>query len=91
MSANQGWNILNFRAGLVRALIADGHEVIAAAGDDGTFPKLRQLGVRPIALPIDGAELNATISKGVVWRWRTATCISTSGSARSGSAPNTRR
>lgn len=55
MSANQGWNILNFRAGLIRALIADGHEVIAAAGDDGTFPKLRQLGVRPIALPIDGA------------------------------------
>lgn len=55
MSANRGWNILNFRAGLARALIADGHEVIAAAGDDGTFPKLRQLGVRPIALPIDGA------------------------------------
>jgi glycosyltransferase involved in cell wall biosynthesis len=55
MSANGGWNILNFRAGLVRALIADGHEVIAAAGDDGTFAKLQQLGVRPVALPIAGA------------------------------------
>jgi len=56
ISANAAWNIVNFRAALVRALIADGHEVIAAVGDDAALPDLSALGVRTIALPMASAS-----------------------------------
>ncbi len=52
ISANAGWNIVNFRSGLVRALIADGHAVIAAIPDDDAVPAVRALGARTIVLPI---------------------------------------
>ncbi|WP_033919790.1 glycosyltransferase family 4 protein [Sphingomonas sp. 37zxx] len=52
LSVNAAWNIVNFRAALVRALIADGHEVIAAVGDDGWLPQVAAMGVRTIALPM---------------------------------------
>jgi glycosyltransferase involved in cell wall biosynthesis len=58
MSANVAWNIAHFRAPLVRALIADGHEVTVAAVDDGTLPKLRAMGARTIALPMESRSLS---------------------------------
>jgi len=50
ISINAAWNVVNFRAALVRALVADGHEVAAAVVDDGAMPGIAALGARPIAL-----------------------------------------
>lgn len=53
LSINTAWNIYNFRSGLVKELIAHGYEVIAVAPDDKYAPKLRELGCKFIALPMD--------------------------------------
>ncbi|MGC5796075.1 glycosyltransferase family 4 protein [Sphingomonas sp. NFX23] len=58
MSINAAWNVVNFRAGLVRALIADGHEVIAAVGDDGAVADIEALGARVVTLPMDSAGIS---------------------------------
>ncbi len=50
ISANAAWNVVNFRSGLVRALIADGHEVIAALPEDDAL--VTALGVRTIVVPM---------------------------------------
>jgi glycosyltransferase involved in cell wall biosynthesis len=38
---NSSWNIYNFRLGLVDALVAHGHEVVAIAPDDGFVEELK--------------------------------------------------
>lgn len=58
LSANAAWNIANFRAALVRALVADGHEVVAAVPDDGALDRVAALGARTIALPMVGRSVS---------------------------------
>lgn len=53
ISLNTAWNLLNFRAGLIRALVARGHEVVAVAPDDAYAASLPELGCRFVALPMD--------------------------------------
>jgi glycosyltransferase involved in cell wall biosynthesis len=53
ISINTSWNIYNFRAGLIRALVAAGHEVIAAAPPDAYSERLAELGCRYVPLPMD--------------------------------------
>ena len=53
ISINASWNIVNFRAGLVRALQAEGYRVAALAPADGWSPRLIEMGVRYEALPMD--------------------------------------
>ena len=53
LSANASWNITNFRAGLVRALIDQGHEVVVAAPEDSCTPLLAEMGCRHAPLTID--------------------------------------
>lgn len=50
---NTAWNLVNFRAGLIRALVAEGHEVVAVAPYDEYAPRLAELGCRFVALPMD--------------------------------------
>jgi glycosyltransferase involved in cell wall biosynthesis len=56
LSINASWNILNFRLGLVRALQADGHRIVAIAPPDAWSQRLEALGVeyRPIAMDRKG-------------------------------------
>ncbi len=49
---NTAWNLVNFRAGLIRAMVAQGHEVIAVAPPDGYAPRLAELGCRFVPLPM---------------------------------------
>ena len=52
--ANTAWNLHNFRAGLIRALIARGMEVVAVAPPDSKHgPMLESLGCRFVPLPMD--------------------------------------
>ena len=53
IALNTAWNLLNFRAGLIRALVAEGHEVIAVAPSDSYAPQLAALGCRYLPLAMD--------------------------------------
>ena len=52
IALNSAWNLLNFRAGLIRALVADGHTVVLAAPADEHVPALQGLGARFVHLPM---------------------------------------
>lgn len=56
LTVNLAWNVLNFRMGIVRALLAAGHEVTVLAPGDGS--QLEALGVRHIPLKMDAKGLN---------------------------------
>jgi len=53
IALNTAWNLVNFRAGLIRALVAEGYEVVAVAPNDEYAPRLAELGCRFVALPMD--------------------------------------
>lgn len=69
ISINAAWNVVNFRAGLVRALVADGHEVIAAVPDDGAIAAVEALGARVVVLPMISASTSVTGDLAVLWRY----------------------
>ena len=70
VSANTAWNVANFRAGLVRALVADGHEVVVAAPPDGTVDRVRELGARFVPLHMDNAGTSPRRDAMLAWRFR---------------------
>lgn len=53
IALNTAWNLLNFRSGLIQALVHRGYEVIAVAPEDEYASKLAGLGCRYIPLPMD--------------------------------------
>jgi len=53
IALNTAWNLVNFRAGLIRALVAEGYEVVAVAPNDQYASRLAELGCRFVALPMD--------------------------------------
>lgn len=55
ISVNTTWNLANFRAGLIRALLADGWRVICLAPSDRHAERVRALGCELIHLPMDNA------------------------------------
>ena len=50
---NLAWNLVNFRSGLIRALVEAGYEVVAVAPRDGYESRLAALGCRYVELPMD--------------------------------------
>ena len=55
ISANCGWNILNFRKPLVEALLGSGWRVVALAAEDGSAAQIRSLGAEFVPIAIDGS------------------------------------
>lgn len=55
---NAAWNIVNFRSGLVRALMREGHEVVALAPPDDFVPQLLALGVAYVPITLDRKGTN---------------------------------
>lgn len=53
ISVNTAWNVCNFRAGLVKALVRQGYEVLVMAGDDEYSRHLAGLGCHFKRLPMD--------------------------------------
>lgn len=53
ISVNSAWNIHNFRAGLVKALIRQGYDVMVMAPEDGHAQRLAALGCRFKLLAMD--------------------------------------
>lgn len=53
ISINSSWNFLNFRAGLIKALIRDGYEIVAVSPRDQLSGRLEEMGCRTIAIPMN--------------------------------------
>lgn len=58
VSVNNSWNLLNFRAELLRRLVANGFEVVALTPNDDHAGRLSELGLRHVALPIDSKGIS---------------------------------
>lgn len=57
--ANQAWNLVNYRTGLIRALRSDGFDIIAVAPPDPVMEaRLADMGCRFAALPLDAKGLS---------------------------------
>lgn len=56
--ANTAWSLVNFRTGLMRALVANGHEVVAVAPFDEHAARIEALGVRFLALSMSNKGTN---------------------------------
>lgn len=70
VSANSAWNLAHFRKELIVALIADGHQVVAAAADDGRAEAVRALGASFHALPIDSSGLSPVADMRLLLHYR---------------------
>ena len=70
IALNTAWNLLNFRAGLIKAMLADGHEVVAVAPHDEYADRVRALGCRFVALPMDNQGTNPVRDAVLWWRYR---------------------
>lgn len=58
LSINTSWNIVNFRAGLVRAMAGHGFKVAAASPSDAHTTRLEEIGCHHIPLAIDNKGTN---------------------------------
>lgn len=58
LSINTSWNIVNFRSGLVRRLLAEGHRVVAVSPADAHVPALMAMGVEHVPIAIDSKGLS---------------------------------
>lgn len=53
IALNASWNLVNFRSGIIRALVAEGYKVIAVAPQDDYSIRLEHLGCHFFPLAID--------------------------------------
>ena len=59
LAANSSWNIVNFRAGLIRALKREGYEpVVVAPLDEAAKSRMEDLQVERLVIGIDRSGLN---------------------------------
>jgi glycosyltransferase involved in cell wall biosynthesis len=70
LSVNTSWNVVNFRAGLVRALTAAGHRVIVLTPTDAYTPRLKDLGCRHVPLPMDNKGTSVRADAALLARYR---------------------
>jgi glycosyltransferase involved in cell wall biosynthesis len=64
---NSAWNLLNFRSGLIKALIEKGHEVVLAAPQDEHVPALQSLGASFVNLPMRAHGINPFSDLKLLW------------------------
>jgi glycosyltransferase involved in cell wall biosynthesis len=72
ISINASWNILNFRAGLIRALCAEGYQVAAISPPDSHAPRLAELGCRHLPVMMDSAGVSPLNDLRLLVRYRKA-------------------
>ena len=69
IALNSAWNLLNFRSGLIKALLTQGHQVILAAPADEHLPALKALGARFINLSMRAHGTNPLADLGLLLRF----------------------
>lgn len=71
LTVNAAWNLVNFRRGLIAALLADGHRLTVLAPRDEAAATLGEMGCRVIDLEMDRKGLSPLRDLGLMWRmWR---------------------
>lgn len=65
---NTSWNIYNFRFGLVKALLAEGHEVVAIAPEDKYSASLVELGCEFYPVKMQNKGSNPFKDLGYMWQ-----------------------
>ena len=58
ITLNTAWNLLNFRSGLIKGLLAQGYEVVAVAPSDDYSKRVSDLGCRFCPLAMDNQGTN---------------------------------
>ena len=58
IALNTAWNLVNFRSGLICALLDSGYEVVAVAPPDDYVSRFEELGCRFVPLPMDNKGTN---------------------------------
>jgi len=53
VTVNSTWNLVNFRLGLLTALLADAYQITVLAPEDAQSRKLKNMGCRVISLKMD--------------------------------------
>jgi glycosyltransferase involved in cell wall biosynthesis len=69
IALNSAWNLLNFRSGLINALLVHGHQVVLAAPADEHVLALEGLGVRFVDLPVRAHGTNPLADLVLLWRF----------------------
>ena len=71
LAANSLWNIVNFRAGLIRALGEAGYDpVVVAPADDSLADRMAELGARHVAVAVDRSGLNPVADLRLIAEYR---------------------
>lgn len=71
IALNTTWNLVNFRAGLIRGLQDAGYEVVTVAPRDEYVPRLLDLGCRYVPLTMDNKGTHPGRDLLLLWRfWR---------------------
>jgi glycosyltransferase involved in cell wall biosynthesis len=71
LAANSLWNIMNFRAGLIRALGEAGYDpVVVAPADDSLADRMAELGGRHVAVAVDRSGLNPVADLRLIAEYR---------------------
>ena len=65
---NTAWNLVNFRSGLIKALVQHGHEVLAVAPFDEYAIQLTGLGCRFVPLPMHNGGTHPGRDAILLWR-----------------------
>ena len=69
IALNTAWNLVNFRSGLIRALVAAGYEVVAVAPNDKYSDGLKTLGCRFVPLHMDNGGTNPLKDVLLLWQF----------------------
>jgi glycosyltransferase involved in cell wall biosynthesis len=69
IALNTAWNLVNFRAGLLRSLVTAGYEVVAVAPPDEYASRLPALGCRYVPLPMDNQGTHPGRDLALFWRF----------------------
>ena len=69
ITANTTWNLVNFRSGLIAALVSRGFDVVAVAPDDEYRDRLRELGCRYVPLNMDNQGTHPVKDALLLWRY----------------------
>lgn len=70
LSINTSWNLVNFREGLIRELLAQGYEVVCLAPADSYSQQLSDWGCTFVDLPMQGQGTNPWQDFLLFWRYR---------------------
>ena len=69
ITTNTTWNLVNFRSGLILALVSRGFDVVAVAPDDAYRDRLRELGCRYVPLNMDNQGTHPVKDALLLWRY----------------------